>query len=101
MAAYVAGLEPGSTIVTGSASGVDAAAIRAARERELSVIRVAASFDEARDARVAAERNQALIDEADVVVAFWDGVSAGTLATIHRALDSGKEVHVFVAKVAI
>jgi hypothetical protein len=86
-------------IVTGSASGVDAEAARAARRRELAVIRVPASFDEARDARAAADRNQRLIDQADVVVAFWDGSSAGTRGTVERALDSGKEVHVFMPNI--
>lgn len=100
VAEYVSGLPQGSTIVTGGASGVDAEAARAARERELAVIRVPASFDEARDARAAEERNQKLIDQADVVVAFWDGASEGTRSTVNRALDSGKEVHVFVARKA-
>ena len=100
MAEYVGSLPRGSTIVTGSASGVDAEAARAARERDLAVIRVAASFEESRDARAAAERNQKLIDQADVLVAFWDGASQGTRGTIDRALASGKEVHVYVARVA-
>ena len=98
MAEYVGSLPKGSTIVTGSASGVDAEAMRAARARDLAVIRVAASFEEARDPQAAAQRNQALIDKADVVAAFWDGASQGTRGTIERALDSGKEVHVFVDK---
>ena len=92
-------LPGGSTIVTGSASGVDAEAARAARERDLAVIRVPASFEEARDHQAAAQRNQALIDKADVVAAFWDGASQGTRGTIDRALDSGKEVHVFIDKI--
>jgi hypothetical protein len=98
VAEYVGGLPRGSTIVTGSASGVDAEATRAARERDLAVIRVAASFEEARDPQAAAQRNQALIDKADVVAAFWDGSSQGTRGTIDRALDSGKEVHVFIER---
>jgi uncharacterized phage-like protein YoqJ len=92
----VGSLPRGARIVTGSASGVDAAATKAARDRDLAVVRVAASFEEARDARAAAERNQRLIDQADVLVAFWDGASEGTRRTVERALDSGKEVHVFV-----
>jgi len=79
---------------------VDAEATKAARGRELAVIRLAASFEEARDARAAVTRNQKLIDQADVVVAFWDGASEGTRGTIDRALDSGKEVHVFIDKLA-
>jgi len=84
-------------LVTGSASGVDAAATRAARRRGLPVQVVPASFDEARDPAAAAARNQRLIDQCDVLVAFWDGISQGTRRTLERALDSGKEVHVFVA----
>jgi hypothetical protein len=55
-----------------------------------------ASFDELADARKSAARNQRLVDACDVLVAFWDGASKGTRATVDRALDSGKEVHVFV-----
>lgn len=77
---------------------MDAAAARAARDRGLPVIRVAASFEEAKDARASAERNQRLIDQADALVAFWDGESQGTRMTVERALDSGKEVHVFTVR---
>ncbi len=79
-------LPPRASIITGSASGVDAAATKAAR----------ASFDELADASKSAARNQRLVDACDVLVAFWDGASKGTRATVDRALDSGKEVHVFV-----
>jgi predicted Rossmann fold nucleotide-binding protein DprA/Smf involved in DNA uptake len=95
--AYVDALPRNATLVTGSASGVDAAATEAARRRGLPVIRVAASFEEVSDPRRSAERNQRLIDQAEVLVAFWDGASAGTRGTIERALDSGREVHVFTS----
>ncbi len=90
-------LPPGTRLVTGSASGVDAAATRAARGRGLAVQVVPASFEEARDPQAAAARNQRLIDQCDVLVAFWDGASSGTRSTVERALDSGREVHVFTA----
>jgi len=51
---------------------------------------------QASDLAVAAARNQRLIDQCDVLVAFWDGSSRGTRATVERALDSGREVHVFM-----
>ena len=94
---YVRSLPPRASIVTGSASGVDAAATRAAREKGIPVQVMPASFDELADASKAAARNQRLVDACDVLVAFWDGSSKGTRATVERALDSGKEVHVFVA----
>ena len=94
---YVNGLPARASIITGSASGVDAAATKAARARGLGVQVMPASFDEMSDASRSAARNQRLVDACDVLVAFWDGTSKGTRATVERALDAGKEVHVFVA----
>ena len=94
---YVNGLPARASIITGSASGVDAAATKAARARGLGVQVMPASFDEMSDASRSAARNQRLVDACDVLVAFWDGTSKGTRTTVERALDAGKEVHVFVA----
>jgi len=99
VARYVRELPAGASLVTGSASGVDATVSRAARERGLPVRVLGASFEEARDAGAAATRNQRLVDLCDVLIAFWDGTSQGTRNTIVRALDSGKEVHVFTSVV--
>src|SRR5256884_9618662 len=93
---YVKSLPPRASIITGSASGVDAAATKAAREKGIPVQVIPASFDEMADASKAAARNQRLVDACDVLVAFWDGTSKGTRNTVERALDSGKEVHVFI-----
>jgi len=97
VAEYVKGLPPRASIITGSASGVDAEATKTARDKGIPVQVIAASFDEMADASKSAARNQRLVDACDVLVAFWDGSSKGTRATVERALDSGKEVHVFVA----
>ena len=93
---YVNSLPPRASIITGSASGVDAAATKAARAKGIPVQVLPASFDEVADTSKSAARNQRLVDACDVLVAFWDGASKGTRATVDRALDSGKEVHVFV-----
>ena len=37
-------------------------------------------------------RNKLIIDECDVVIAFWDGSSKGTKHSINLARKSGKEV---------
>jgi predicted Rossmann fold nucleotide-binding protein DprA/Smf involved in DNA uptake len=94
---YVKSLPPRASIITGSASGVDAAATKAARDKGVPVQVIPASFEELADGSKSAARNQRLVDACDVLVAFWDGSSKGTRATVERALDSGKEVHVFVA----
>jgi predicted Rossmann fold nucleotide-binding protein DprA/Smf involved in DNA uptake len=95
---YVNSLPPRTSILTGSASGVDAAATKAARSKGIPVQVMPASFEEMSDASKSAIRNQRLIDACDVLVAFWDGASQGTRGTVERALDSGKEVHVFVGQ---
>ena len=94
---YVNSLPPRASIITGSASGVDAAATKAARAKGIPVQVVPASFDELADASKSAARNQRLVAACDILVAFWDGSSKGTRATVDRALDSAKEVHVFLA----
>ena len=93
---YVNSLPARASVITGSASGVDAAATKAARAKGIPIQVIPASFDEAADASKSAARNQRLIDACDVMVAFWDGSSKGTRATVERALYAGKEVHVFV-----
>jgi predicted Rossmann fold nucleotide-binding protein DprA/Smf involved in DNA uptake len=97
VADYVKSLPPRASIITGSASGVDAAATKAAREKGIPVQVIPASFEELADSGRSAARNQRLVDACDVLVAFWDGSSKGTRATVERALDTGKEVHVFLA----
>ncbi len=99
MADYVNSLPARASIITGSASGVDAAATKAARQKGVPVQVIPASFDELADTAKSAVRNQRLVDACDVLVAFWDGSSKGTRTTVERALDSGKEVHVFIARV--
>jgi predicted Rossmann fold nucleotide-binding protein DprA/Smf involved in DNA uptake len=95
---YVSSLPPRASVITGSASGVDAAAINAARTKGLPVQVMSASFEEMSDPSTSAARNQRLVDACDVLVAFWDGASRGTRSTVDRALNSGKEVHVFVGQ---
>ena len=93
---YVSSLPPGATVVTGGASGVDATAGEAARSRQLGLIKLPPRLEESSDPAASARRNQDLVDAAEVLVAFWDGRSAGTRKTVERALDSGREVHVFL-----
>jgi predicted Rossmann fold nucleotide-binding protein DprA/Smf involved in DNA uptake len=94
---YVNSLSPRASIITGSASGVDAAATKAARTRGIAVQVMPAGFDELADETKSMARNQRLVDACDVLVAFWDGTSKGTRSTVDRALAAGKEVHVFVS----
>jgi hypothetical protein len=93
---FVEQLPSGAIVVTGGASGVDAAAGQAARDRALGLIKLPPRFEETTDPGASVRRNQELIDSADVLVAFWDGQSQGTRRTVERALESGREVHVYL-----
>ena len=41
-------------------------------------------------------RNQLIIDEADKVIAFWDGKSKGTKHSIDLAIKAGKPLDIYV-----
>lgn len=40
-------------------------------------------------------RNRQMAHNADILVAFWDGASPGTCDMIHRAIETGLELHVY------
>lgn len=91
--AYVRLLPPGTTVITGGARGVDTVAAVAARRRNLPLAIHPAEWG--RYGRSAgAKRNQRIVDDADRVVAFWDGKSPGTLITIELARKAGKPVQI-------
>jgi predicted Rossmann fold nucleotide-binding protein DprA/Smf involved in DNA uptake len=87
-------LPPGCTIISGGARGVDTVAEEAARTRGLAVEVFPAEWRKyGRGAGI--RRNQGIIACADVVLAFWNGVSPGTEHSIQLAKSLGKPVQVF------
>ncbi len=86
-----------ASLITGSASGVDAAATKAARERGLGVQVMPASFDEMSDASKSAARNQRRPPACGVLGPSGGAPPSASRPTGERALNAGKEVHVFVA----
>jgi hypothetical protein len=79
------------TVVTGGARGVDAMAERAARMHGCGVIMHKPDYDKfGRGAPLV--RNKAIVRDADMVVAFWDGKSRGTLHAISTARELGKKL---------
>ena len=86
------GIDP-SMVISGGARGVDRIAETWARARgiETRILKP----DWRRYGRGAAlKRNRELVEAGDVVVAFWDGTSRGTMHTVRTAEELGKRVHV-------
>lgn len=92
--AYVRRLPAGTVVVSGGAPGVDRTAEAAARARGLEV-RVHLPDWKRLGKAAGYARNQTIVDDANRVVAFWDGVSRGTMHTIGLARRAGKKVVVF------
>jgi predicted Rossmann fold nucleotide-binding protein DprA/Smf involved in DNA uptake len=90
---FVAELPADTVIVSGGARGVDSAAEQAARARGLEVKIFPALWGQY-GKRAGFLRNRQIVEASDKVVAFWDGLSAGTLSTIQLATDAKKPVEV-------
>ncbi len=80
-------------IVSGGAKGADSLAERYAREHGIPVEVYPADWNK-HGRRAGFLRNQDIISACDAVIAFWDGVSAGTRSSIEIADKAGKSVHI-------
>jgi len=96
VATYVLSLPDTTVIISGGAQGVDKTAEQVARYRHLKVEIYPAEWNKwGRSAGMM--RNGKIINAADRVVAFWDGISKGTADSIRKARAAGKPVTVFDA----
>lgn len=85
---------PRATVVSGGAQGVDQAAEAQAGRLGLKTLIFPADWD--RYGRSAGfRRNTTIVEHADVVVAFWDGQSRGTLDTTAKAIIAQKKLFVY------
>jgi predicted Rossmann fold nucleotide-binding protein DprA/Smf involved in DNA uptake len=92
--AALARRHPGCVVMSGGAPGVDREAAAAARAAGLVVRELPADW--ARFGRWAGhKRNQELVCNSDIVIAFWDGSSAGTRHVINLARAAMKKVYVY------
>ena len=96
--AYIGSLQPGDTVITGDAPGVDHTAFKVARaRRDLTVVQVEAHWKDDqghKDAFAGYLRNPEIITPADEGVAFWDAESHGTADSIQITLEQQKPLTV-------
>ena len=86
-------------IVSGGAKGVDSCVAEYARENGLRLTEFLPQYQQyGRAAPIV--RNKQIVEYADTVLAFWDGVSKGTSFTIHYCEKIGKPCIVISTKKA-
>jgi predicted Rossmann fold nucleotide-binding protein DprA/Smf involved in DNA uptake len=80
-------------VVSGGAKGADALAERFAHQYELGMRVIYPNWQ--RHGKAAGPiRNKMIVEFADVVFAFWDGESRGTLSTINYAKQLSKQLYI-------
>lgn len=80
-------------IVSGGAIGIDTQAERYADQNRISKHIIRPQYGKyGREAPLI--RNKLIVDEADLVIAIWDGISNGTKYTIEYAKSKGKPITV-------
>lgn len=82
-------------IISGGARGVDACAKKYAISRGIKLTEFLPEYEKYGRA-APLKRNITIIENADLVLAFWDGKSKGTKFVIDNCKKSGVEVRVFI-----
>lgn len=82
-------------IITGGAMGVDTVAEEFARSHGIPLDVHKPDYS-THNRKAPLIRNQEIVEQADEVLAIWDGHSKGTKYTIDWAKRKGKPVHVFL-----
>lgn len=78
-------------IVSGGAKGADTLANRYAEEKNIEMIVFKPDWKKY-GKRAGYIRNTDIIENSDIVIAFWDGISPGTKDSIDKALNLNKQV---------
>ena len=93
--AYVRKLPPNTVVVSGGARGVDTWAVEEAKLHLFETVVFPADWNKwGKSAGYV--RNITIVENADRVVAFWDGGSRGTMHTIRLAHKYKKPVEVYI-----
>jgi hypothetical protein len=91
---FVDSLPSDAEIITAGAPGTDTLAAKYAQKKGLKVKVLFRSDNYSHDPRFFLHRNQSVLEGADEIHVFWDGLSAGTQHAIKLADHLGIPVHI-------
>jgi hypothetical protein len=90
--------EKPAVVISGGAKGIDTLAWEWALENNIEIIIHRPDYN--KDGKWAAlRRNDIIVDEADKIIAFWDGKSTGTKYVIERAKKLNKPLEIILIPV--
>lgn len=84
-------LEKNDIIVSGGAQGVDSLAEMYARLNNMQCEVYKPEWDKYGNA-AGFIRNSKIVEESDYIIAFWDGLSKGTMDTMMKAENNNKQI---------
>ena len=87
------------TIVSGGAAGADTLAFNWAKENNVDTLIFEPKYSnfpkKVRKWMAPKERNTTIVENSDVVIAFWDMKSTGTKDTIDKSVAKGNKVYIY------
>ena len=88
---FLAPIDSTTHIISGGAKGADALGEKFAYRNNAKLTVYRAEWDKYGKS-AGFLRNQTIVDDCDIVIAFWDGVSHGTADTINKAKRAKKPI---------
>jgi len=81
-------------IISGGAKGIDRKAREYAQKHHIELIEILPEYN-LYGKRAPLERNDIIVEIADLVIAFWDGKSNGTRYVINKCRSTDTPVHIY------
>ena len=88
-------------IVSGGAIGADTLALEWAIENSTEILVFKPRYEDFPKKKrwmASKERNTTIVDNSDIVLAFWDMESTGTKDTINKSIKKGKKIYLYNIK---
>jgi|LakMenEpi03Aug12_release.lakeMendotaPanAssembly.Ray.scaffolds.fasta_scaffold2350353_1 hypothetical protein len=83
-------------IISGGAKGIDQSAKKYAIENNIDYLEIRPDYDKYPFKVAPIIRNKAIVENSDLVIAYWDGISKGTKYVIDLCKKMNKEIKVIL-----